>query len=476
MLQGMSLHIPFDNSYARLPDRFFTRQTPVPVKNPHLVVFNAGLAQQLGISAGDPEEMARIFAGNALPDGSEPLAQVYAGHQFGGFSPQLGDGRANLLGEVLHGDTRHDIQLKGSGPTPYSRMGDGRAWLGPVLREYVISEAMHALGIPTSRALAAVTTGEAVYRETGALPGAILTRVASSHIRVGTFQFFAARRDGPALQALFDHVVDRHYPQVQDPAGLLDAVIDRQARLVAQWMAVGFIHGVMNTDNTTLSGETIDYGPCAFVDTYHPDTVFSSIDAHGRYAYSNQPNVIVWNMAQLATSLVPLMPDQDKAVEVFTQAVHAMPDKTQSYWRASFGRKIGLAQATVEDESLITDLLSAMAHHQADFTNTFRALGDGGARDQFLDPTAFDSWETGWRKRLEGETEPEALMRANNPIYIPRNHRIEQMIEAAVAGDFAPFHRLNTVLARPYEAQPDAEDLTRPPLPAEIVRATFCGT
>ena len=472
----MNLQIPFDNSYARLPDRFFTRQPPVPVKAPQLIVFNDVLARDLGIITGSEDEMARVFSGNAIPTGADPLAQVYAGHQFGGFSPQLGDGRANLLGEVASNGTRFDIQLKGSGPTPSSRMGDGRAWVGPVLREYVVSEAMHALGIPTSRALAATLTGESVFRDTGALPGAVLTRVAQSHIRVGTFQFFAARRDLPALQALYEHVVERHYPEVTSPAELLDAVIARQARLVAQWMSVGFIHGVMNTDNTTLSGETIDYGPCAFMDAYHPDTVFSSIDMHGRYAFANQPNVIAWNMAQLATALVPLMPDQDKAVEEFTNAVHTMPGQVHDTWRALFGRKIGLADATSEDEPMIVSLLDTMAASRADFTNTFRALSDGKPRDEFLDPTAFDAWEKDWRERLEQEQAPDDVMRAANPVYIPRNHRVEQMIAAAVAGDMAPFHRLCEVLAEPYRSRSNAADLAHPPEPSEAVQQTFCGT
>ena len=472
----MSLHIPFDNSYARLPPRFYTRQLPVPVKDPNLVAFNSSLATELGIKPGKLAEMELVFSGNRVPDGAEPLAQVYAGHQFGGFSPQLGDGRANLLGETVVDERRFDIQLKGSGPTPYSRMGDGRAWLGPVLREYVISEAMHAMGVPTSRALAATTTGESVFRETGALPGAVLTRVASSHIRVGTFQYFAARRDVPALEALFGHVVDRHYPDVQSPLELLDTVIDQQAQLVARWMSVGFIHGVMNTDNTTLSGETIDYGPCAFLDTYHPDTVFSSIDVQGRYAYSNQPNVIVWNMAQLATAMVPLMPDQDEAIEAFTKAVHAMPGKTQSYWLEAFGRKIGLTETTPQDEELIASLLSAMAQGRADFTNTFRALSDGTARDQFLDPKLYNDWEIQWRTRLESETNPIDVMQSANPVYIPRNHRIEQMIDAAVAGDFAPFKRLNTILSTPFAVNSEAVDLTYPPEPSEVVQQTFCGT
>ncbi|WP_397541478.1 protein adenylyltransferase SelO family protein [Roseovarius salis] len=474
----MTLQIPFDNSYARLPARFYARLDPLPVKAPRLIRFNHELAAEIGIAPGASEDdLAMIFSGNKVPEGAEPLAQAYAGHQFGGFSPQLGDGRANLLGEVRAGGRRHDIHLKGSGPTPYSRMGDGRAWMGPVLREYVVSEAMHALGIPTSRALAAVATGERVYRENGGMPGAVLARVASSHIRVGTFQFFAARRDIEALTALYEHTVERHYPQVQSPAELLDAVIARQARLVAQWMAVGFIHGVMNTDNTTLSGETIDYGPCAFMDTYHPDTVFSSIDMQGRYAYSNQPNVIVWNMAQLATSLVPLMPDQEAAVERFTESVHAMPDKIRGEWMALFRRKIGIGEARSEDETLITDLLQRMAENRADFTNTFRMLATGGpARDQFLDPAAFDAWEAEWRKRLESEADPGERMRAANPAFIPRNHRVEEMITAAVDGEFGPFERLLEVLSRPYDDQPDAADLTRPPAPSEVVHQTFCGT
>jgi len=307
----MKLSIPFDNSYARLPAPFHTRQAAAPVRAPRLIRFNAALACELGITGGDDATLARVFSGNEPPEGAAPLAQVYAGHQFGGFSPRLGDGRALLLGEVVdRAGHRRDIQLKGSGPTPYSRMGDGRAWLGPVLREYVVSEAMHALGIPTTRALAAVATGEQVWREAGALPGAVLTRVAASHIRVGTFQYFAARRDPASLRALYDYTVARHYSHVEDPAHLLSEVIGRQARLVAGWLSVGFIHGVMNTDNTAVSGETIDYGPCAFLDTYHPQTVYSSIDAHGRYAYDNQAHVIVWNMAQFATALCRSCPSR----------------------------------------------------------------------------------------------------------------------------------------------------------------------
>jgi len=474
----MTLDLPFDNSYAQLPPRFYTRQSAVPVRAPRLIAWNAGLAAELGIAGGeDAAALARIFAGNEAPEGAAPLAQVYAGHQFGGFSPQLGDGRALLLGEVVdRAGQRRDIQLKGSGPTPYSRMGDGRAWLGPVLREYVVSEAMHALGIPTTRALAAVETGERVLREPGALPGAVLTRVASSHIRVGTFQYFAARRDLEGLRALYDYTVTRHCPHVEGPAHLLAEVIRRQARLVAQWLSVGFIHGVMNTDNTSISGETIDYGPCAFMDTYHPQTVFSSIDAHGRYAYDNQAHVIVWNMAQFATALVPLMPDQDAAIEEFTALVHAMPERIEAEWRRVFAAKIGIAEPAEGDAALVADLLERMAEGRADFTNTFRALSEGGARDQFLDPAAFDAWEAGWRARIAREADPQAVMRAANPAVIPRNHRVEQMIDAAVGGDFAPFERLMEVLSRPYDDRPDAADLRRPPAASEVVHATFCGT
>ncbi|MBR9649928.1 protein adenylyltransferase SelO [Thalassovita aquimarina] len=472
----MPLKIPFDNSYVALPPRFFTRQSPDPVDAPELVKFNDALARELGITPGPALEMAEVFAGNALPEGAAPLAQAYAGHQFGGFSPQLGDGRAILLGEVVdRNGRRRDIQLKGSGRTPYSRRGDGRAWLGPVLREYVLSEAMHALGLPTTRALAAVTTGEPVYRET-VLPGAVLTRVADSHIRVGTFQYFAARRDTEALQALFTYARDRHYPDAETPLDFLRAVIERQVKLVVQWLSIGFIHGVMNTDNTSVSGETIDYGPAAFMDVYHPVTVYSSIDHGGRYSYDNQANIIAWNMAQLASALVPLMPDSDAAIRDFTDAVNAMPGLIRAEWTAAFGRKIGLANAGADDMELIGELLTGMAENRADFTNTFRAMIRGEGRDQFTDPVVFDVWATKWRERLARESDPQAVMRAANPAFIPRNHRVEQMIEAAVAGDFAPFERLLRVLSRPYEDQPGAEDLTRPPRDNEVVQQTFCGT
>ena len=472
----MTLTIPFDNSYARLPDSFFARQAPVPVRAPRLIAFNSELAKILQVTPGEVEEMAAAFAGNTLPEGAEPIAQLYSGHQFGTYNPQLGDGRAVLLGETIGADgIRRDIQLKGSGPTPFSRRGDGRAWLGPVLREYVVSEAMHALGIPTTRALAAVETGEIVLRE-GPMPGAVLTRVAQSHLRVGTFQVFAGRGQVDSLRRLTEYAIDRHYPDVDGSMGLLRAVVEAQARLIAAWMSVGFIHGVMNTDNSSIAGETIDYGPCAFMDSYHPNTVYSSIDRMGRYAYSNQPDISVWNAAQLATALIQQMDDKEAAVEEATEIVHAMPALLQENWLKRFRAKIGLMTEVDGDLDLITDLLKRMAENQADFTNTFRALTGDTTRDQFTDPTAFDMWSDGWRVRLERERDPLATMTSVNPAFIPRNHRVEQMIQAAVQGDFQPFHRLNTVLSRPYEDQPEADDLKRPPSEGEVVHATFCGT
>ncbi|WP_113911299.1 protein adenylyltransferase SelO [Roseovarius dicentrarchi] len=473
----MSMIFPFDNSYARLGTGFSAAQAPVKVSAPQLIAVNRPLAAELNITLGDDDQMAQVFAGNAVPDGAQPIAQAYAGHQFGGFSPQLGDGRAVLLGEVVdtHGQ-RRDIQLKGSGPTPFSRNGDGRAWLGPVLREYVLSEAMHAMGVPTTRALAAASTGDPVHRQEGKLPGAVLTRVAASHLRVGTFQFFAARQDVAALRQIYDYTRARHYPEAQTPGDLLRAVIGRQAALVAQWLGIGFIHGVMNTDNTSLSGETIDYGPCAFLDVWHPQTVFSSIDRNGRYAYDNQSAVIVWNMAQFASALIPLMDNQDRAIAEFTEAVNAMPALIEAEWLRIFGAKIGLADPSQEDRPLIDDLLGLMQAAEVDFTNTFRALARTDASDTFEQIDGFDAWHARWQARLTREGDWRARMNAANPAIIPRNHRIEEMIAAAVAGDFTPFHRLLDVLSRPYTDQPDAADLTQPPAPHEVVRATFCGT
>ncbi|MAP15086.1 YdiU family protein [uncultured Sulfitobacter sp.] len=469
------MRIPFDNSYATLPEGFFTRLDPTPVKEPKLLAWNADLATLLGIEGGDAETRTQVFGGNAVPEGAAPLAQLYAGHQFGNFNPQLGDGRAILLGEVIDSvGKRRDIQLKGSGPTPYSRMGDGRAWVGPVLREYLISEAMHALGVPTTRALAAVATGEPILRESGPLPGAIVTRVAASHLRVGTFQVFAHRGETEALKTLTDYAIARHYPDADGPLGLLRAVCAAQAELVAQWMSFGFIHGVMNTDNCSISGETIDYGPCAFIDAFHQGRVFSSIDRQGRYAYGNQPQIVVWNMAQLATSLLQQMEDKETAAEVATEIVHDMPELIEAAWLRRFAAKVGISNPRPEDVDLINELLSLMQTDGSDFTNTFRALGTDQARDHFTDRDAFDTWAENWRSRIKDEPDPQAVMQAANPAVIPRNHRIEQMIEAAVAGDMAPFERLMTALATPFE-ETDPE-LQRPPTEDEIVPATFCGT
>ena len=472
----MTLHIPFDNSYAALPDTFYAWVKPEPVKAPSLIAINEHLARDLGIDGLDDPNLAALFAGNTIPEGASPLAQLYAGHQFGQYNPQLGDGRAILLGETIGADgIRRDIQLKGSGRTPFSRMGDGRAWLGPVLREYVVSEAMHALGVPTTRALAAVRTGEVVVRERP-LPGAVLTRVAQSHLRVGTFQVFAARGDIKALQTLFEYAVARHYPDATDPAAFLDAVMRRQAALVAHWMSLGFIHGVMNTDNCSISGETIDYGPCAFMDSYHPETVYSSIDRYGRYSYSAQADIIVWNMAQLATALLQLMPDPEASVEAFTAQIHRMPDMIRAEWQRRFAAKIGIESPAPEDATLIAELLTLMQTAEADFTNTFRGLVDGTARAAFADPSGFDTWAAKWQTRITREDDPQGWMSAANPVLIPRNHQIEAMIAASVAGDDSLFARLMTAYAAPYATNPDFDDLRSPPAPEEVVQATFCGT
>ena len=474
----MTLHIPFDNSYARLDERFYTKMKPSQVARPELIAINEELARDLGIdpAALSSQDGLDVLAGNKVPEGADPLAQVYAGHQFGGWSPRLGDGRALLLGEVVSSSgARFDIQLKGSGPTPYSRMGDGRAWVGPVMREYIISEAMHHLGVPTTRALAAVTTGETVVRE-APYPGAVLTRVASSHIRVGTFQYFASQRDTEALEALAAHAISRHAPGAETALDLLEVVIEKQAALVAKWMGLGFIHGVMNTDNMTISGETIDYGPCAFMDTFHPMRVFSSIDQQGRYAYGRQPDMAMWNLVQLATALMPLIGN----VEDAQAKIDCFPELFRAVWLEEFRKKIGLRSEEDEDATLIHDLLERMKDQNADFTNTFRALGNGKARDEFLDPSAFDEWEVTWRDRLKRENKaPEDLseeLNATNPALIPRTHRIEQAIQAAVRGDHDLFHRLNKAYLSPYDLQDDALDLTRPPSEEEVVPQTFCGT
>ncbi|HSJ09651.1 MAG TPA: YdiU family protein, partial [Longimicrobiales bacterium] len=466
--------IPFDNSYARLPARFFTRTPPTPVREPSLIALNHELAAQLRIDLGalDDAAAAEIFAGNHLPDGAEPLALAYAGHQFGTFVPQLGDGRAILLGEVVDAaGARKDIQLKGSGPTPFSRGGDGRAPLGPVLREYIVSEAMHAMGIATTRSLAAVTTGEQVLRERP-FPGGVLTRVAASHIRVGTFQYFASRGDVEGVQLLADYTIARHYP---DAAGaerpyraLLDAVIRAQAELIAQWLLVGFIHGVMNTDNMSVAGETIDYGPCAFLDEYNPAMVFSSIDHGGRYAYGNQPAIAQWNLARLAECMLPLLDDDaDAAVADAQRALTAFVAQFNDAYHSGLYRKLGLFTEREGDLALAEALLQTMSDAGADYTLTFRRLADAAmgpehddaVRELFIEPASFDAWAVKWRARLALE-EVDALrrrdaMRRVNPAYIPRNHRVEAVIQAGMKGDFAPFDELLAVVTRPFEEQPE---------------------
>ena len=470
--------IRFDNSYARLPEGFFARTRPTSVRAPRLLALNRPLALRLGL---DPDWLAgpegvAMLSGNTLPEGAEPIAQAYAGHQFGGFSPQLGDGRALLLGEVIAPDgARFDIQLKGSGPTPFSRRGDGRAWLGPVLREYLVSEFMAAVGVPTTRALAAVATGEQVIRER-LLPGAVLTRVAASHIRIGTFEYYAARGDRDRLEVLARHVIARHYPDATGPADLLSRVVAAQARTIAQWMGLGFIHGVMNTDNMAVSGETIDYGPCAFMDGFRPDRVFSSIDVQGRYAWNAQPRIAVWNLAQLAGSLVPLMGETDAAVAEVTRIVHEFPDIYHREWLRVFAAKLGIAEPRPEDRALIEGLLDLMAEGEADFTRVFAGLGDGRARDEFASPEGFDAWAQGWRARIAGLPDAAAVMARANPRRIPRNHRIEQAIAAAEEGDLAPFQRLDAALGAPFDERPEWDDLARAPAPHETVLRTFCGT
>ena len=492
----MTVHFPFQNTYAALPANFFARVAPTPVAAPRLIKLNRPLAAHLGL---DPDllsspEGAEILAGKTVPAGAEPIAMAYAGHQFGQFVPQLGDGRAILLGEVIDKDgIRRDIQLKGSGPTPFSRRGDGRAALGPVLREYIVSEAMFALGIPTTRSLAAVMSGESVMRET-MLPGAVLTRVAASHVRVGTFQYFAARGETEGVRRLADHVIARHYPQaanVEHPYhALLENVVARQADLVARWLLVGFIHGVMNTDNTSISGETIDYGPCAFMDHYNPAQVFSSIDEMGRYAYANQPRIALWNLTRLAECLLPLFSDdQEKAIAEAQEILGEFIEKFTAAYQAGLRNKIGLFTMRDGDEALVQDLLDAMARNQADFTLTFRRLceaagdaaADAGVRALFAEPSAYDEWAARWRQRANEESdspaERQAAMLSVNPAFIPRNHRVEAVIQAATLNDdYAPFEELLAVLSKPYQDQPQFADYAEPPQPDQRVLQTFCGT
>lgn len=492
----MIVRFPFDNTYARLPERFFARVSPTPVRAPRLIRVNGPLAVRLGVDADllAGEEGIQVLAGNSVPETAEPIATAYAGHQFGTFVPQLGDGRAILLGELVEPTgARRDVQLKGSGRTPYSRSGDGRAALGPVLREYVVSEAMAALGIPTTRALAAVTTGEPVFRET-VLPGAVLTRVASSHIRVGTFQFFASRGDTEGLRLLADHVIARHYRDAaraeRSYRALLDAVIRAQAELIAKWMLVGFIHGVMNTDNMSVAGETIDYGPCAFMDAYNPETVYSAIDRYGRYAYFRQPAIGGWNLTRFAECLLPLLSDDtDRAISEAEESLDAYTPAFERAYQAGLRRKLGLLTELEGDVGLGLDLLQTMGDNGADFTLTFRRLceavsreGDeSGVRSLFANPSAYDEWALRWRRRLAQEPTDAATRRAAmlsaNPAYIPRNHRVEAVIRAAVEeDDFAPFHELVSVLSHPCEDQPACARYEAPPAEHEQVLQTFCGT
>ncbi len=489
------MRLGFQHSYAALPRQFHARVAPTAVPDPKLVVFNTRLAEDLGLDAAVLEpEAAAILSGNRLPEDAVPIAMAYAGHQFGGFVPTLGDGRAILLGELRAPDgTLRDLQLKGAGITPFSRRGDGRAALGPMLREYLISEAMHALGIATTRSLAVVTTGEQVYRDSP-LPGAVLTRVAASHVRVGTFQYFAARGDEDALRALLEYVIARHYPEAADAAvpalSVLAGVARRQAALIADWMRVGFIHGVMNTDNMSIAGETIDYGPCAFMDTYDPNTVYSSIDHQGRYAFRNQPAIAQWNLARLAETLLPLIdPQTEKAIELATATIEPFIAQFEARFLAGMRRKIGLSTPADGDAELVQRLLAQMQRSHADFTLTFHRLTmaaqkpdeEPQVRELFAaEPADIEPWLRDWRSLMARDPQPPAErladMRAANPVFIPRNHRVHAALEAAEAGDYQPFRILLGVVQHPFDTQPERSEYAQPPRTEERVLQTFCGT
>jgi len=474
-----------ESTYAELPKVFFSKLSPTPVKQPEIMIFNEKLADEIGLdlSGMSGEERTNLLSGNLVPDGTEPFAQAYAGHQFGNFT-MLGDGRAIVLGEHLApSGQRLDLQFKGSGRTPYSRGGDGRAALGPMLREYVIGEAMHALGIPTTRSLAVVTTGETVYRE-NELPGAILTRVAGSHIRVGTFEYASLHEDKAITQALLDYLIDRHFPTIKEKdnqaLALLEAVIEQQADLITHWMRVGFIHGVMNTDNMALSGETIDYGPCAFMDVFAPDTVFSSIDHKGRYAYANQPYIAQWNLARLAESLLPLMHDRkEEAIAMAEDSLNAFEQVYKAKWLNMMGTKLGLSEVSKEDERLVTYLLDWMHENGSDYTNTFRDLSQEELPDGELYATeSFQAWHTRWQARIEEEDLESsiALRKSVNPAVIPRNHKVEETLQAGEEGNHTPFHDLLKALEKPYEDDDHLTPYQSPPKPEEKVLQTFCGT
>ena len=477
----------FQHSYAALPLAFWSAVEPTPVAAPRLLAWNTALADALGLDPALEARAAAVFSGNAPPAQARPIAMAYAGHQFGNFVPQLGDGRAILLGEVTDPrGRRFDVQLKGAGPTPYSRNGDGRAAIGPVLREFLVSEAMHALGVPTTRALAAVATGEAVFRD-GALPGAVLTRIAASHVRVGTFQFFAAREDHAAVCTLVDFVIARHYPALaghaNPPLALLEAVVQAQARLVSAWLQVGFVHGVMNTDNMAVSGETIDYGPCAFLDEYHPAKTFSSIDRRGRYAYGNQPGIAQWNLARLAECLLPLLhEDGEQAVAMARAAIEGFAPAYRAHWLAGQRRKLGLATEDAGDESLAQDFLEALQAVEADYTLSYRALSSAARGDAAGLPKSpgMDAWLARWRERLARESDDPAAriaaMDATNPAVIPRNHLVEAALSSAAEGDLAPFNDLLAAVRRPFDDGPAQAPFMAPPAADERVTRTFCGT
>ena len=464
----------FENSYAQLPENFYSITPPTPVVDPKLLEWNSTLAEELGLQFDSLAEKASIFSGN-LPLNGTPIAQKYAGHQFGQFNPDLGDGRAHLLTEVISPKgERYDITLKGSGRTPYSRGGDGRAWLGPVLREYIVSEAMHSLGVPTTRALAIVSSGEPVYRETK-MPGAIITRIAKSHIRIGTFQWFSATSDTKNLQTLLDYSIKRHYPNVTTTAEFLRAVCLRQAELVAKWMGIGFIHGVMNTDNCLISGETIDYGPCAFIDEYNPEKVFSSIDNFGRYSFTNQPKVIIWNLAQLANSLLILHENEAGTLEEFQEIINEASAYMSQQYYIQFAFKLGITSPIKKDKHLINELMTILAKSKADFTNFFSSITNETTRYDFMNKKPYLTWEKKWHSRIQNIPRAKATMRQANPSIIPRNHNIEKAIQSALLDNFDPFYTLNEALKNPYNYN-EKSDLTKAPGKDEKVTATFCGT
>ncbi len=484
----------FQHSYTSLPDRLWKPVEPTSVSAPRLLVVNEPLSRQLGLATQlQSPQAAAMLAGNVLPPGARPIAMAYAGHQFGGFVPQLGDGRAILLGELIDAEGhRRDVQLKGAGPTPFSRGGDGRAAIGPVLREFLVSEAMHALGVPTTRSLAAVATGDTVWRE-GPQPGAVLVRVAASHLRVGTFEYAAERNDIESLRALTSYAITRHYPELADaerPAlALLRAVGARQAALVAGWLHVGFIHGVMNTDNSTISGETIDYGPCAFLDEYDPGKVFSSIDRRGRYAFANQPKIAHWNLTRLAECLLPLIDEEAQvALDLARAVIDDFPMRFQQHWLDGMRAKLGLAASEEGDEALVNELLAAMHAAGADYTLTFRALADaadgtnasGNHCIVLPSSTDFDDWIVRWRERCARDPQSAAQrgvrMRASNPAVIPRNHQVEHALASAADGNLAPFHALLAAVRRPFDEDDTLRPYMQPPRPDQRVTRTFCGT